>query len=250
MKHWRLLLRYDGSHYHGWQVQPNGITVQQVLQDAVEKLTGSRPGITGCSRTDAGVHALMFCCALFTDSAIPPERVPAALNAHLPRDVAVYECRLVPPSFHPRYDARGKRYIYRIWNHPARNPFWEGYACHYGKRLDEAAMAASAAALVGTHDFAAFCAAHSSVEDTVRTLRTCTALRQGDMVEIRVEGDGFLYNMVRIIAGTLLDMQAGRLAPDSMKRILKSRDRSQAGRTAPACGLYLEHVFYEDDQPA
>ena len=149
MAHWLLTLQYDGSRYHGWQVQPNGVTVQQVLQDAVQRLTGVRSGITGCSRTDAGVHAEMFCCALHTDSRIPPEKVPAALNAHLPRDVAVTACRLVPDDFHPRYDARGKRYVYRIWNHPARNPFLEGRAYHYGRRLDMDAMNAAAAALVG-----------------------------------------------------------------------------------------------------
>ena len=245
MAHWLLTLQYDGSRYHGWQVQPNGVTVQQVLQDAVQRLTGVRSGITGCSRTDAGVHAEMFCCALHTDSRIPPEKVPAALNAHLPRDVAVTACRLVPDDFHPRYDARGKRYVYRIWNHPARNPFWEGRAYHYGRRLDVDAMNAAAAALVGQHDFAAFCAAGSSVEDTVRCVSACGVTRRGDLVEIRVQADGFLYNMVRIIVGTLLEVESGRIDPQTIPAILQSGDRPRARATAPAHGLYLEQVFYD-----
>ena len=245
MAHWLLTLHYDGSRYHGGQVQPNGVTVQQVLQDAVQRLTGVRSGITGCSRTDAGVHAEMFCCALHTDSRIPPEKVPAALNAHLPRDVAVTACRLVPDDFHPRYDARGKRYVYRIWNHPARNPFWEGRAYHYGRRLDVDAMNAAAAALVGQHDFAAFCAAGSSVEDTVRSVSACGVTRRGDLVEIRVQADGFLYNMVRIIVGTLLEVESGRIDPQTIPAILQSGDRTRAGATAPAHGLYLEQVFYD-----
>lgn len=245
MAHWLLTLQYDGSRYHGWQVQPNGVTVQQVLQDAVQRLTGVRSGITGCSRTDAGVHAEMFCCALHTNSYIPPEKVPAALNAHLPRDVAVTTCRLVPDDFHPRYDAHGKRYVYRIWNHPARNPFWEGRAYHYGRRLDVDAMNAAAAALVGQHDFAAFCAAGSSVEDTVRCVSACGVTRQGDLVEIRVQADGFLYNMVRIIVGTLLEAENGRIDPQTIPAILQSGDRARAGATAPAHGLYLEQVFYD-----
>lgn len=248
MAQWRLLVQYDGSHYHGWQVQPNGVTIQQRLQDAVERVTGVRSGITGCSRTDAGVHARMFCCALKTDSAIPPERVPAALNAHLPRDIAVYDCRLVSEDFHPRYDALGKRYVYRIWNHPARDPFWEGRAYHFGRRLREDVMATAAADIVGRHDFAAFCAAGSSVEDTVRTVRACTVRRQGDLIEITVEADGFLYNMVRIIVGTLLEVESGKLPRDGIPAIIDSRDRSKAGATAPACGLYLEEVFYPDEQ--
>ena len=245
MRNIALKLMYNGTAYHGWQVQPNGVTVQQVLQDAVQRLTGVRSGITGCSRTDAGVHAEMFCCALHTDSRIPPEKVPAALNAHLPRDVAVTACRLVPDDFHPRYDARGKRYVYRIWNHPARNPFWEGRAYHYGRRLDVDAMNAAAAALVGQHDFAAFCAAGSSVEDTVRCVSACGVTRRGDLVEIRVQADGFLYNMVRIIVGTLLEVESGRIDPQTIPAILQSGDRTRAGATAPAHGLYLEQVFYD-----
>lgn len=247
MVQWRLLIRYDGSRYHGWQVQPNGVTVQQCLQDAVEALTGVRSGITGCSRTDAGVHATMFCCALKTDSVIPAERVPAALNAHLPRDIAVYDCRVVEDSFHPRYDATGKRYVYRIWNHPYRHPFWEGRAYHFGRRLNADVMNDAAKGMLGTHDFTAFCSVGSSVEDRVRTVRRCEVRRQGDLVEITVEADGFLYNMVRIMVGTLLDVESGKISAEAIPAIIASMDRNKAGVTAPAEGLYLEEVFYADD---
>ena len=186
-----LTLRYDGTRYHGWQVQPNGVTVQQVMQDAVERLTGVRSGLTGCSRTDAGVHANMFCCTLDTACPLRGDKLAAALNAHLPADVAVYGCREVPADFHPRYMAAG-----------------------------------------------------SAVEDRVRTVRRCGVSRQGDLVTFTVEADGFLYNMVRIMVGTLLDMDAGRIPWDALPAILLSRDRDRAGATAPACGLILEKVFY------
>ncbi len=243
----KLTLRYDGTRFHGWQVQPNGITVQQVLQDAVERVTGVRAGITGCSRTDAGVHAAMFCCALDTDSPLRGDKLCAALNAHLPPDVAVYRCDEAAAGFHPRYDARGKRYVYHIWNGMARNPFWQAYSLHRRGPLDAARLDAAAGDFVGTHDFAAFQAAGSSVTDTVRTVRLARVDRDGEMVRFTVEADGFLYNMVRIMAGTLLDMAAGRIPWDAIPAILAGRDRAAAGATAPPQGLCLERVYYDDD---
>lgn len=239
-----LTLRYDGSRYHGWQVQKNGITVQETLQDAVERLTGMRSGIIGCSRTDSGVHANMFCCTFDTDCPLREGRMTKALNAYLPRDIAVYGCREVAADFHPRYAALGKRYIYRIWNASDRNPFWEGRAFHYRQPLDAAFLSEQAADYIGFHDFAAFCAAGSSVESTERSVRRADVERQGDLIVYTVEADGFLYNMVRIMVGTLLDIQAGRLEAGSIPAILNSGSRAQAGKTAPACGLYLDSVFY------
>lgn len=239
-----LTLRYDGTRYHGWQVQNNALTVQQTLQDAVERVTGVRSGITGCSRTDAGVHADMFCCTMDTASSLHGRAMIAALNAHLPRDIAVYDCREVSDAFHPRYSAEGKRYLYRIWNAPERNPFWEGRALHVKKPLDAERLSRAAADYLGTHDFAGFCAAGSSVQDTVRTVRACSVTREGDLVTFAVEADGFLYNMVRIMVGTLLDMAAGRLGFDSIPIALAAKDRSAAGPTAPAHGLILDEVFY------
>ena len=243
-----LTLRYDGSRYHGWQVQKNGITVQETLQDAVERLTGIRSGLTGCSRTDAGVHAEMFCCAFDTASPLRGEKMVKALNAHLPRDIAVYGCREVEADFHPRYAALGKRYVYRIWNAPERNPFWEGRALHCRRPLDAAFLNEQAAAYVGTHDFASHQAAGSTVEETIRTVRRAEVERRGEMVLFTVEADGFLYNMVRIRVGTLLGLQAGSLEAGSIPAILESGSRERAGATAPACGLYLDHVFYPHEK--
>lgn len=241
----KLTLAYDGTRYHGWQVQPNAVTVQEVLQDAVERITGVRSGITGCSRTDAGVHAKMFCCAMDTASPLRGEKLCKALNAVLPRDVAVYDAVEVDDAFHPRYDACGKRYEYHIYNGRQRHPFYEGRAVHINRPLDERALDRAAKDLIGTHDFAAFCASGSSVEDTVRTVSHAAVRREGDVVIFSVAADGFLYNMVRIMVGTLLDMASGRLAYDAIPRILESCDRDQAGVTAPACGLYLQEVYYE-----
>lgn len=241
-----LTLRYDGTAYHGWQVQPNGVTVQQTLQDAVEAVTGVRAGITGCSRTDAGVHADMFCCTVDTDCPLRGDKLAAALNFHLPRDIAVYDTHTVAADFHPRYGARGKRYVYRIWNGTQRHPVYERYALHRHRPLDEAALNAAAQAFVGTHDFAAFCGAGSDVTDTVRTVFACSVERQGDLILFSVEGNGFLYNMVRIMVGTLLEIADGRIASDSIPAILASGDRSKAGPTAPAKGLCLQQVFYDE----
>ena len=243
-----LTLRYDGSRYHGWQVQKNGIPVQETLQDAVERLTGIRSGLTGCSRTDAGVHAEMFCCAFDTASPLRGEKMVKALNAHLPRDIAVYGCREVEADFHPRYAALGKRYVYRIWNAPERNPFWEGRALHCRRPLDAAFLNEQAAAYVGTHDFASHQAAGSTVEETIRTVRRAEVERRGEMVLFTVEADGFLYNMVRIMVGTLLGLQAGSLEAGSIPAILESGSRERAGATAPACGLYLDQVFYPHEK--
>jgi tRNA pseudouridine38-40 synthase len=242
-----LTLRYDGTAYHGWQVQPNGVTVQQVLQDAVEAVTGVRSGITGCSRTDAGVHADMFCCTFDSDTALRGDKLCCALNFHLPRDVSVYAAHEVAEDFHPRYMAAGKRYVYRIWNGTQRHPVYDRYALHRKARLDEALLNRAAAQYIGTHDFAAFCAAGSDVQDTVRTVRACCVERQGDLVLFSVEADGFLYNMVRIMVGTLLEIADGRLDADAIDGILASGDRSQAGPTAPAKGLCLQQVFYDKE---
>ena len=242
-----LTLRYDGTAYHGWQVQPNAVTVQQTLQDAIEAVTGMRSGVIGCSRTDAGVHADMFCCTFDTHSTLRGNKLCNALNFHLPADVAVYDARAVAPDFHPRYGATGKRYVYRIWNGAQRHPMYAPYALHRNAPLDTALMHRAAADFVGTHDFAAFCGAGSDLQGTtVRTIRACRVERQGDLVLFTVEGDGFLYNMVRIMVGTLLEMAVGRMAADAIPTILAGGDRNAAGPTAPAHGLCLERVFYDE----
>ena len=242
-----LTLRYDGTAYHGWQVQPNGVTVQEVLQDAIQAVTGVRSGVIGCSRTDAGVHADMFCCTFDTDSSLRGNKLCSALNYHLPHDVAVYAAEEVAEDFHPRYHAVGKRYVYRIWNGRQRHPLYGRYALHRNQPLDAELLNRAAADFVGYHDFAAFCGAGSDVQgSTCRTVRACTVERRGDLVLFTVEGDGFLYNMVRIMAGTLLEIGSGRMAADCIPAVLEARDRACAGPTAPAQGLCLMQVFYEN----
>lgn len=243
----QLDLRFIGTRYHGWQVQRGAITVQQRMQDAIQAVTGVRSPLTGCSRTDAGVHAAMFCCAFDTDSPLRGDKMAAALNAHLPADLAVTGCRERPEDFHPRYDAVAKRYVYRILNTPARDPFWEGLALHCRRPLDLAAMQRTAELFVGTHDFSAFCSAGSDVADRVRTVYQAEVARRGEMVTFTVTADGFLYNMVRIMVGTLLEAEMGRLSSDRVARALQEGKRDLAGHTAPPWGLYLDHVFYGEE---
>lgn len=244
MRNLALRLMYDGTDFHGWQVQPNGMTVQESLQDAVEKILGVREAVTGCSRTDAGVHANDFCCAIKTESDIDCYRFMGALNAVLPDSVAVKSCREMPLDFHPRYDCKSKRYLYRVWNSAAKNPFLKNYAYHYKNALDADFLNAQAQQFVGTYDFGGFCSSGSSVEDTVRTIYSFKVERKGDEVDFLIEGDGFLYNMVRIMVGTLIEISEKRIEKDTLIDIIEAKDREKAGRTAPACGLYLDSVNY------
>lgn len=237
-------LRFDGTAYHGWQVQENALTVQQTFQDAAERICGSRDNVVGCSRTDAGVHANMYCCNMRTESGLSCEKWLTALNAVLPRDIAVADCREVPFDFHARYDCRSKEYVYKIWNGKVRNPFYEKYYFHYQYPLDEDFLISQAMDFVGTHDFSSFCASGSSTKDNVRTVTNVRAERNGDKLLLFFEADGFLYNMVRIMTGTLIDLSRGRLTAGSVPDIIKAKDRSAAGVTAPAHGLYLNKVNY------
>ena len=244
---WLLTLAFDGTEYCGFPVQPNGRSVAAAFQDGLEAVIGRRPDIKGCSRTDAGVHALGFALSFEADLRIPPEKLPLALNTKLPRDIRVLSARAGPDGFHARYAAHTKTYLYRIRNSPIDSPFEERYYCRIPGRLDVERMQRAAAHFVGTHDFLALCAAHSSAAahgDTVRTITACGAERHGDMVEITVTADGYLYNMVRILAGTLCEAGAGRLDPEAVPAILASRDRRLAGPTLPAKGLFLHHVDY------
>ena len=242
-----LTMRFCGGKYHGWQVQQNAVTVQQTVQDALERVFGRRPDLTGCSRTDSGVHANMFCAHFDMDTDIPAERIPAALNAHLPEDIAVYGCRIVRPDFHARYSASGKGYVYKILSSPYRDPFLTGRAYHIKQHLDIEAMSAAAACFAGRHDFAAFCSAGASVESTVREVFGAAVEQHGELIEFSVHADGFLYNMVRIMAGTLIDIGCMRLRPDSVGDIIASCERNRAGFTAPPHGLYLNRVYYDDN---
>ncbi|MHC1695718.1 MAG: tRNA pseudouridine(38-40) synthase TruA [Eubacteriales bacterium] len=239
-----LRLMYDGSGFHGWQVQSNAYTVQQAVQDALEATLGVRPDVTGCSRTDSGVHAGDYCCHIDLDKPFDLSKLPSALNVRLPKQAAVTAAYEVPQDFHARYSVVQKEYLYRIWNAQSRNPFLEGRAYHYSYKLDLERMRCAAGFLVGEHDFSGFMSSGSDIEDTVRDIKYCQIEKNGDMVEIYIAADGFLYNMARIITGTLLYFSQLGLDPSVMEDIIASRDRKRCGFTAPAHGLYLNKVVY------
>ena len=241
-----LTITYDGRGFHGWQIQPNAYTVQEALQTALAQVIGESFELKGCSRTDSGVHANMYCVSVKTAHPIPPERLRAALNRWLPLTVAVKDCREVEADFHARYSCKSKEYIYKIWNSEVRSPFLEGYALHYRYPLDEVMLNKAAQAYVGKHDFTSFCTLDARKQgDMTRNVKSFSVTREGDMVTMRVEADGFLYNMVRIMVGTLLRVAQGKFQPDDIPAIIEKRNRQYAGPTAQACGLYLNKVHYE-----
>lgn len=244
MRNLLLTIKYLGTAYSGWQVQANAPSVQQTLQDAVEKLFTVRENIVGCSRTDAGVHANMYCCNIRTQSLLPCETVIRGLNAYLPSDIAVVSCQEVSYDFHARYSCEGKEYVYLIHNSQIRDPFLENRCWNFKKHIDAEFLNKQAQSFCGEHDFKAFCSAGSSVQSTVRTVKSFKVERSGDNIIMSVQANGFLYNMVRIMVGTLTDITMGRIAPDTIESIIKSCDRTNAGITAPAQGLYLNRVFY------
>ncbi len=244
MKNYLFEIMYDGSAYHGWQVQENAVTVQEKIQDAVERIFGVRYGVTGCSRTDSGVHANSFCFNMRTPAELDCAKTVRSLNAVLPYDISVLSCREVSADFHARYDCISKQYVYLIWNTPTRNPFYVNRAFHYPFGLDINMLGGEAEAFLGTHDFSAFCASGSSVEDKIRTVKSIELKKSGDLVKLYIEADGFLYNMVRIITGTLLDINSGKIQKGKIPFIIETGDRNLAGKTAPACGLYLNKVNY------
>ncbi len=244
MRNLLLTIRFDGTAYHGWQVQENSITVQQTLQDAYEQICGVRDNITGCSRTDSGVHAYKYCCNIRTENDKDCNELVNSLNAVLPQDISVIKCEEVPYDFHARYDCISKEYVYKIWNSPVRNPFMSKYSLQYKYPLDTDMLDRQVKAYTGTHDFAAFCASGSSVKDTVRTVTKAEIKRDGDLVTFTVAADGFLYNMVRIMVGTLLEIASGKIPQDTIPDIINSKDRERAGITAKPHGLFLSDVIY------
>lgn len=241
-----LTIRYKGANYHGWQVQKNALTVQEVLQNAIEKLYGSRLDVKGCSRTDTGVHANMYCVSFNAPFYAGEYHTVSALNTYLPSDIRAYECKEVDDDFHARYSSVGKEYKYYVYNAKYQNPFYSDYSYHFRYDVDIEKLNEAAKYFIGTHDFAAFCSAYSDVEDTVRTIYDLTVNRDGDLIIFTVSGNGFLYNMVRIIVGTLLMVSQSKISPDDIPKIIDSKQRKNAGRTAPAQGLFLNKVFYDE----
>lgn len=248
MKRLLITIRYDGYNYHGWQVQNNAVTVQEIVQNAIEKVFQKRLDVIGCSRTDSGVHANMYCFSVDTDMNISCENVIMALNTFLPNDVAAYDCRKVNLDFHPRYNCVSKKYVYKIYNGKYRNPFYDRYAFWYKYDLDVEYLNKEIQAFLGTHDYSGFCSIKSDVEDTNRTIYNCSVKRENELVIFEVEGDGFLYNMVRIMVGTMLFIAQGKIKEGELTSIINSCDRKKAGKTAPPNGLYLDNVNYNGDK--
>jgi tRNA pseudouridine38-40 synthase len=238
-----LTMAFDGSRYHGFQVQRNALSVCEVLQDAMGKALGERPDVKGCSRTDAGVHALQFCANFRSDTAIHPKKLPLAINFYLPEDIRVNEAKPVPEDFHARYSALGKEYRYVFFNENIDSPFARRYH-KIAAPLHEDAMHMAGQRLVGRQDFAAFMSSGSGVEDTMRTVSALCVRRRGPFVILRIAADGYLYNMVRIIAGTLAAVGTGHATEQDVERALRTKQRSNAGDTLPPQGLFLAKVFY------
>lgn len=255
-----LRVAYDGTGYCGWQLQPNGLAVEEVLNRELSLLLGETTAVIGASRTDSGVHALGNVCVFDTASRIPGEKFAHALNPRLPGDIAVQESREVRPDFHPRHCDCSKTYEYRIYNAPFPNPLLCRYTHFLYRELDVAAMKQAAGYLVGEHDFKSFCSVNTQVRETVRTVNfielevngqappenTGIPANAARLITIRINGGGFLYNMVRIIAGTLIEAGYHRRTPESVADTLAACDRQKAGATAPACGLTLTGIYYDE----
>lgn len=251
----KILLRisYLGTNYSGYQVQKDARTVQGALCEAAERVFGTKCDITGCSRTDSGVHANEFCATVTAqgtnsiETTIPTEKIPVVFATVLPQDISVNSAEWVDEDFHARYNVRYKEYVYKIYNAQVQNPFFADRSWHYPRHIDDECvlrMNEAAKAFVGKHDFASYMASGSDIKDTNRTVFEAEVKREGDFIIFRVSADGFLYNMVRIFTGTLIGVAEGRISPDDIPQITEAKDRSLAGVTAPAKGLYLNRVVY------
>ncbi len=241
-------IKYLGTDFHGFQVQPGLRTVQGTLNEALDLAFGTPCKVTGCSRTDAGVHAGEFCLTVENaEGSIPPEKLPVAVSRYLPPDLSLFFAEQCDDSFHPRYDVKEKEYLYRIINNKIYDPFEYGRAWFLPRPIGEREMElmrSAASHFIGRMDFSSFMAEGSDVEDTVRTVSSLTLEKRDALIEIRIRADGFLYNMVRIIVGTLVEVAFGRISPDDIPKIILSCDRKRAGMTAPSDGLFLNRVFY------
>ncbi len=246
----KMELSYDGTAYHGWQYQENAISLQQVIEQAICGLTGENIRIIGCSRTDTGVHAKKYVCNFKTDCKIPPEKLPYALNARLPSDIAIHHCKQVGEDFHARFSALSKKYRYAILNAPFRDPLLQHRAWHYPLPLDMDKMRLAATHLVGKLDFAAFMATGSQQKQSIRHMYEISLDKRDKTLYINLWADGYLYNMVRIIAGTLAYVGCGKIDAAHIPIILAMKDRTGAGITAPAHGLMLMDVLYAQDESA
>lgn len=244
----RLLVAYDGTNYHGWQIQANAVSVEEVLTGALRDLLGEEIELAGASRTDAGVHALGNVAVFDTETKIPPEKIAIAVNQRLPEDIRVMRSERVDDSFHPRYEVSRKTYEYAITNAGIQLPTKRLYSYFVYIPLDVGRMQEAAECLIGEHDFGGFCSAGSQVMSTIRTIYDIKVLANGEDIRIQVTGNGFLYNMVRIIAGTLIEVGMGRREVETVRQAVAQADRKLAGPTAPARGLTLVRIEYDNEE--
>ena len=244
MKRVGIVVAYDGTNYSGWQIQPNGVTIQGVLNETLSRLLGEEIEVMGASRTDAGVHALGNVAVFDTHARMPAEKISFALNQFLPEDIRIQLSEEVEPDFHPRYCDSEKTYEYRILNRTFPVPTERLYSYFYHYHLDVEKMREATSYLIGQHDFASFCGSGAQVKSTIRTITSMSVDRDGDIITIRISGTGFLYNMVRIIAGTLYFVAIGKIDINDIKDIILSKNRNKAGITAPPQGLFLSKVNY------
>lgn len=244
MRNIQLIIEYDGSNYCGWQKQNNAISIQQRIEEAIEYITSEKVNITGAGRTDAGVHAYRQSANFYTQSNIPIDKLPQALNSALPEDIAVIKAYEREKNFHSRYDAKEKTYIYKIYNRRIPSPFYAKYAYHYPVDIDINKMIQASKHIIGEHDFTSFMATGGQTKSAVRNVYDININKENDIITLSVRGNGFLYNMVRIISGTLLYAGIGKIEPEDIEMIIKSKDRTLAGTTLPACGLYLKDIVY------
>jgi len=244
MRNIKLTIEYDGTNYAGWQKQNNAITIQQKVEEAIRNITGKVSEALGSSRTDAGVHAKGFVCNFLTQSKIPAEKFKKALNSFLPEDIVILKSEEVDVDFHARFNSLGKEYEYTVLTGDHRPAIGRNYMYYFHRKLDIENMRSASTYILGTHDFSAFKNAGSSVKTSVRTIKELSIVEDNNIIRFNITGDGFLYNMVRIIVGTLLEVGIGRFKPEYVADILNSKDRSKAGRSVPANGLCLKQVFY------
>lgn len=246
MRNIKVMMSYRGTNYHGFQRQENAVAIQNILEDKLSVITNSPVVINGCSRTDTGVHANEYCFSFLTEHSIPCNNIVRAMNSILPDDISIQSCEDVSMDFHARYSCKGKEYVYDILNRPTKDPFKADLALHYPYELNLEMLQIACRDFVGTHDFEAFCGTNNKKENCVRTIYSCN-IEKADadgMIIFTVSGNGFLYNMVRIMVGTLIFMNEGKIPCNSISDIILSKDRNKAGKTANAHGLYLNKVFY------
>ena len=242
----KVMMAYRGTAYHGFQIQNNALTVQEVVERCVGKVLNETVSIHGCSRTDTGVHARQFCFSVRTNSWITTLGFVRGVNGELPKDISILSCEDADPDFHARFSCKGKEYLYLLHTSESKDPFTTDLAFHYRRPFHPEIVREAAQHFVGTHDFRAFCTNCAENNNTIRTIHSFDVEIDGDKVKILVKGDGFLYNMVRIMVGTLLDVDEGRIPAERLDAILAAGDRQRAGRTALPHGLYLNRVFYDE----